>query len=128
MSDDRNLLEALRFELKFMEDGGYGRSPHAPWRPPFLFEDSPTCLNFDDPARPHPCSECFLMQFVPAEHRERESPCRYIPLDDKGQTLDSLYRTANQRELEEVYGNWLRRTIAHLEEAERAAQRPAQIA
>lgn len=121
---ETDVLETLRFELQFLEDGGYGRSPHAPWRPPLLFEDSPTCLNFSELQRPHPCSECFLMQFVPPEHRERETPCRYIPLDDKGQTLDSLYRTATQQELEEIYGGWLRRSIRRLEEDQRRLHTP----
>ena len=30
--DERDLLDLLKFELKFLEDGGYGRSPHTPWR------------------------------------------------------------------------------------------------
>jgi hypothetical protein len=29
--DDRNLLEVLKFELSFLEAGGYGKSPRAPW-------------------------------------------------------------------------------------------------
>ena len=31
--DERDLLEVLKFELEFLEDGGYGRSPRTPWRP-----------------------------------------------------------------------------------------------
>jgi hypothetical protein len=34
------MLELLKFELKFVEDGGYGRSPRTPWRPPYILEDS----------------------------------------------------------------------------------------
>jgi hypothetical protein len=115
MLSNSDLLEALRFELKFIEDGGYGRSPHAPWRAPYIFEDSPTCLNFSDPARPHPCSECLLTQLVPAEMREQEVPCRFIPLNDKGQTVDWLYRTGTQIELEEAVREWLQREISRLE-------------
>ncbi len=29
--DEREILELLKFELKFLEDGGYGRSPRTPW-------------------------------------------------------------------------------------------------
>jgi hypothetical protein len=47
------MLELLKFELKFVEDGGYGRSPRTPWRPPYIFEDSPSCPNLGDSARPH---------------------------------------------------------------------------
>jgi len=114
-NNNRDLIEALRFELKFVEDGGYGRSPHAPWRAPYIFEDSPTCLNFSDPTRPHPCSECLLTQLVPPELREQTVPCRFIPLNGKGQTVDSLYRTGTQKELEEALLDWLRREISRLE-------------
>lgn len=115
MSNNRDLLETLRFELKFVEDGGYGRSPHAPWRAPYIFEDSSTCLNFSDPARPHPCSECRLTQLVPPDQRAQEVPCRFIPLNDIGDTVDSLYRTGTQRELEEALRDWLHREIIRLE-------------
>ena len=52
--ENRALLEMLKFELRFLEEGGYGRSPRTPWKPTRTFQDSPSCLNFDDPARPHP--------------------------------------------------------------------------
>jgi len=29
---NRDILDILRFELKFLEEGGYVRSSHAPWR------------------------------------------------------------------------------------------------
>jgi hypothetical protein len=119
---NRDILETLRFELKFLEDGGYGRSPHAPWRAPYIFEDSPSCLNFSDPARPHPCNECLLEQLVPPGQREQEVPCRFIPLNDKGQTVDSLYRTGTQQEIEETLCAWLRREISRLE-AEQAQEK-----
>lgn len=45
--------------LKFREDGGYGRSPHAPRRESQIFEDSPSCLILDVPDKPHPCSVPF---------------------------------------------------------------------
>ena len=76
--EKRELLELLKFELKFREDGGYGRSPHAPRREPQLLEDSPTCLNFNDPDKPHPCGECGMMDFVPEAHKNRNAPCRGI--------------------------------------------------
>jgi hypothetical protein len=123
MSDkNRDILEILRFELRFLEEGGYVRSPHALWRAPYIFEDSPSCLNFRDPARPHPCSECLLTQFVPAEFREQDLPCRFIPLDDKGDTVDSLYRTGTQKEMTEVLRDWLGREIRRIE-AERTQAR-----
>ena len=114
--DEQDLLELLKFELKFLEDGGYGRSPRTPWRRPFVFEDSPTCPNFRDPARPHPCSECLLMKFVPAELRNQASPCRLIPLTDRGETIDYFYRCGTQLELEEALAGWLRNEVSQIEE------------
>jgi hypothetical protein len=113
--DERDLLEVLKFELEFLEKGGYGRSPREPWKFQFIFEDSPTCMNYDSKDNPAPCGECVLMGLVPPSERNKTIPCRHIPLNAEGETLDSLYRTADQHELEHVYGKWLRETIAKLE-------------
>ena len=113
--EERDILEFLRFELKFLEDGGYGRSPRTAWRPPYVLEDSPSCLNFDDAARPHPCSECLLIKFVPEEQRDQSSPCRFIPLTKKGETIDYFYCCGTQLQLEEALAGWLRREISRIE-------------
>ena len=65
--DERDLLDVLKFELNFVEKGGYGRSSREPWRPVLIFEDSPTCMNYDCKNDPAPCSDCVLMQLVPPE-------------------------------------------------------------
>jgi hypothetical protein len=114
--DDRDILEVLKFELKFLEDGGYGRSVRTPWRPTLTFEDSPTCLNFNDPMRSLPCSDCVLMRFVPQERRSASLPCRFIKLNEMGQTLQSFYRWGSEQDVEEVMRAWLRATIKKLEE------------
>ena len=116
---DRDILEILRFELKFLEEGGYARLPYAAWRAPYIFEDSPSCLNFLDSARRYPCNECVLTQLVPTEFREQAVPCRFIPLNDKGQTVDSLYRTGTQIEMAEALHDWLCREIKRIEKARR---------
>jgi hypothetical protein len=127
--DERDLLDLLKFELKFLEDGGYGRSPHTPWRRPLVFEDSLTCPNFGDSAHTHPCSECLLMEFVPAELKDQVSPCRLIPLTPKGETADYLYRCGTQLELEEALAGWLRDQISQIEEPrERASKAEPTIA
>lgn len=118
--DERDLLDVLKFELDFLEKGGYGRSPREPWRPQFLFEDSPTCMNYDSKDQPGPCSECVLMQLVPLAFRKAKIPCRHIAFNADGETLDSMYRYADQSETEIVFANWLRTTIARLEEERRA--------
>jgi len=119
--DERDLLEVLKLELKFLEEGGYGHAPRAAWRPQLIFEDSPTCMNFNSWDNPGPCTDCVLIQLVPPEFRSEQIPCRHIPFDSCGENLDSLYRYGDQLEIEEVVGGWLRTTIKHLEE-ERAAE------
>src|ERR1700676_4766127 len=117
--DERELLDVLKFELKFLEDGGYGRSPHTPWRRQTVFEDSPTCPNFGDPTRPHSCAECLLMRFVPRELRGQVSPCGHIHLTDNGETIDYFCRRGTKLELlklEEVLAGWLRKQISRIEE------------
>ncbi len=113
--DERDLLDVLKFELNFMEKGGYGRSPRESWRPVFVFEDSPTCMNYDCKDNPAPCSDCVLMQLVPPELRVGKIPCRQIVLNAAGETLDSLYRWGDQHDIEETLRNWLVATIAQLE-------------
>jgi hypothetical protein len=55
LTDDRDVLDVLKFELDFIEKGGYGRSVRTPWLATSIFQDSLTCLNFGDPNRSHPC-------------------------------------------------------------------------
>jgi len=130
-TDNRDLLEALKFELSFLEQGGYGRSVHTPWKPTSLFQDSLTCLNFGEKEKVHPCNECMLYQFVPEDSQNETVPCHHIPLDEKGTTLNSLDRGYNQLELEESLREWLRATIQKLEAqqgqttARSAVQQPA---
>jgi hypothetical protein len=119
--DERDLLEVLKFELKFLEDGSYSRSSSSCWRPQLVFEDSPTCMNFSSDVH-GPCSDCVLIQLVPSEFRSAEIPCRHIPFDSSGQTLDSLYRYGDQVETEEVVRGWLRATIKRLEQERAAAE------
>jgi hypothetical protein len=117
--EERDLLDVLRRELDFLEKGGYGSSRRA-WRPNHIFEDSPTCINYDCKENPRPCTDCVLIQLVPPEQRSEKFPCRHIPLDASGETLDSLYRFCDQHEVEETVGKWLRATIERLEEERRA--------
>lgn len=119
--DERDLLDVLRFELQFLKDGGYGRSPRTPWRPQYIFEDSLTCMNYDSKENPDPCTDCVLMHLVPPEQRSEKIPCRHIPFNVFGENLDSLYRNSSQQEIEETVEEWLRITIQRLEEDRIAA-------
>jgi len=120
--DERDLLEVLKCELKFLEDGGYTHSPKNPMRPLNIFEDSPACMNYDTRGNRAPCSDCVLMHLVPLEMRSAKIPCRHIPVNSSGDTLDSLYRSSEQYEIEEKFGEWLRAAIEQLEAERTAAQ------
>lgn len=114
-TDDRRLLTVLRSELEFLQKGGYRKTARAPWRPHFIFQDSPTCLNFDPTAKPRDCADCVLMQLVPAADAEKKVPCRFIRLNEAGETIDSLYRYGNHDELEAALTKWLKDAIQKLE-------------
>ena len=113
MNDEReDLLKLLKVELKFAEEGGY-RKPA--WHPPLIFQDSPTCPNYFDPMNTTKCSDCPLICFVPEQHREDHLPCRQIPLNDQGETLDALYRSYTNSEVEAIVIRWLKTRIGELE-------------
>jgi len=111
----RDLLDVLKAELQFLQKGGYRQTARADWRPQFIFQDSPTCLNFDATQPSKPCSDCILTQLTPEDRRDKKIPCRYIPLSENGETIDSFYRTGTQEELEVAVARWLKSTITRLE-------------
>lgn len=111
--DDRDLLELLRSELDFIEKGGYGRSVKTPWKEQSPFRDSLTCVNYALPEKAHPCSECHLIDFVPRDKQSEELPCHFIPLNETGDTVETL--EGNQGRLEEMLKEWMRQKISELE-------------
>jgi hypothetical protein len=122
VADTRDVLQVLKFELSFLEQGGYGRSVRTPWKATSAFQDSLTCLNYGEPERPHPCNECLLYAFVPDHSRNETVPCHHIPLNDHGDTLESVDRGYNQVEIEDKLRTWLRATIQKLEEEQKQQQ------
>jgi hypothetical protein len=124
---NRDLLEVLEAELNFAEKGGYRCTARVPWRPQFIFQDSPTCLNFDSTAPRRPCSECILMQLVPPERRQQKIPCRHIALNAQGETIDDFYRCGTPEELEKALISWLKATLGTTE-AERVRKKLAKTA
>jgi hypothetical protein len=130
------LLKALKLELEFCQLGGYkavrGRIPalsdrndpisvHFGESPPesrkelSVFRDSPSCLNYGSPVRERPCSECWLMDFVPAEKRGEEVPCHHIPLNERGDTVTTLGGPGDAPDVQEAVLGWLHRTIQQFE-------------
>ncbi|MGH9881821.1 MAG: hypothetical protein ACRD6N_10325 [Pyrinomonadaceae bacterium] len=124
--DDRDILELLKEELAFIEQGGYGRSVRTPWLPKSAFQDSLTCINYGYLQRAHPCDECHLTELVDNEHVSEQVPCHFIPLNAAGETIADLEGQDNQPKLEATLKRWMRGKIKEIEEV-RATQavRPA---
>jgi hypothetical protein len=125
--DNRNTIEVLKAELEFVKKGGYETFARDPWRAKLALEDSPTCMNCDHKKNPGPCSECLLMEFVPANKRGEKVPCRHIPLTSYGDTLLHLYQGATEQEIDETLTRWLQETIAKLELNETATEQPSEL-
>jgi hypothetical protein len=115
--DERDILELLKSELDFIEKGGYGRSVRTPWKATSPFRDSLSCVNYALPEKAHPCSDCHLIDFVPADKRSEELPCHAIPLNAAGDTVESLELEENQTKLEQALKQWMRAKIKELETA-----------
>ena len=120
--DNRDILELLKEELAFIEQGGYGRSVRTPWLPKSAFQDSLTCVNYGYLTREHSCSECHLIDFVQEEQKAEPVPCHLIPLNEAGETIEDLEAQNSQWRLELTLKRWMRGKIAEIEEAR--AMRP----
>jgi hypothetical protein len=121
-ADKREILNVLKSELSFIEEGGYGRTIRTPWNPMSIFTHSPSCINLNDPARRRPCTECRLTDLVPVKALREEIPCHHIPLNAHGETVYTMERQYTQPELEEAVRTWLRNTIERLERDQSLAQ------
>jgi hypothetical protein len=115
--DDRDILELLKSELAFIEQGGYGRSVRTPWLPKSAFQDSLTCINYADPKHTHPCNECHLIDFVEHDHQAERIPCHSFPLNETGETIEDLEAQDNQARLESTLKAWMRAKISEIETA-----------
>jgi hypothetical protein len=113
--DDREVLELLKDELIFIEEGGYGRSVRTPWVSKSIFQDSPNCLNFGYSYRAHSCAECPLLKFVDPQHQSEPVPCHYIRLNDSGSTVRKLELEGNDWKMTGAVRGWLRAEIDQIE-------------
>ena len=111
----QHMLEQLKLEREFVGRGGYHASVRDPRREPTHLRDSVTCLNVNKSEDLEPCDRCFWYDLVPEERRDREMPCRHIPLDAQGNTVESLDARGRREEAEEKLLAWLDQTIARLE-------------
>jgi len=110
---NREVIEKLKLEIAMVERGGYNPSVHDPRTDPRIFRDSITCLNAGLDHKKEPCSECFLIEFVPREHWDEEEPCHYIRLNSRGDTVASLENDPDR--LHAALLGWLYTTLAQLE-------------
>jgi hypothetical protein len=112
--DTREILQILRYELNYLEQGGFERDRLATGATsPFL--ESFTCINFGDPVHTHACRECKLFPLVPEDKRNEELPCHFIRLGANGETMGELIQKHDPRRLAMVLEHWLRATIARME-------------
>jgi hypothetical protein len=114
--DKREVIDKLKLELEVAEKGGYAPSVREPRRAPRAFRDSVSCPNLGLEIKVEPCSSCFLMEFVPPEHRDKDDACQYIPLNEQAETVASLGKTGDSERLQKALRLWLQRTIFRLAE------------
>lgn len=114
--NERAMLQLLKDELTFLEQGSSKRSVRTTWIPESGPQDSNTCVNYYEPARTSPCSECLLIDFVAHEHHSEEVPCHFITLNDAGETIEGLEAQGNQARMETTLKEWLRTKIRQIED------------
>jgi hypothetical protein len=112
--DNQELLEILRYELNFLEQGGY-RELAKSGACPSPFKNSLTCLNYGDPLRPHACHECSMFEFVPDDAKTEDVPCHFIPLDEQGRKIADLVKQRRPEQVESALKKWLEKTITRLQ-------------
>jgi hypothetical protein len=117
--DKKIMLDALKMEIMVIEKGGYYPSVHQPHDDPRIFRDSISCLNvgLGDDKKEHPCSACFLIDFVPEKFKgSNEDPCHKIPLNTRGDTIESLLESGRRSEdVQQEVLQWLKDTVKKLE-------------
>ena len=118
MSSNHSILTALKAELTFLDEGGYGQPFRSRWRPTLLFRDSPVCPNFGNASNQQGCLQCFLMDSVPAGQTQKLFPCHHIRLNDAGDTIAKLQQTGTQAELDHTYRAWLCALIKNIKKSE----------
>jgi hypothetical protein len=115
--DKKEMIEQLKFEIEMMEKGGYYPSVREARREPEIFRESITCLNVGLEEKEHACTTCFLSEFAPPEVRNSNGDiCHKIPLNEKGDTIESLKAADDPYKLQASVLAWLKKTVATLEQ------------
>ena len=113
--DKQEMIEKLKLEMRVIESGGYYPTVREPRKDPRIFRDSVSCLNVGLDEKREPCANCYLIDFVPPEHSDKQEPCHLIPLNERGDTVESLEAQGDRRTLQEALMAWLKKTVARLE-------------
>lgn len=125
-TDKKTMLDALKMEILVIERGGYNPSVHSPHDDPRIFRDSISCLNIgvSDDKKEHPCSSCFLIDFVPEKFKgSNDDPCHKIPLNARGDTIESLLESGRPSDdVQQEVLQWLKDAVKKLE-ADLAAEK-----
>jgi hypothetical protein len=68
-----------------------------------------------NPRPPADCSaDCPLLELAPPESRTSQIPCRQIPLNEQGETVESIAATRATTYLEEQLTQWMEKTARQL--------------
>jgi hypothetical protein len=115
--DKMEMIKQLKFEIEMIEKGGYHPSVREPRHDPEIFRESITCLNVGLEEKEQPCASCFLSEFAPPEVRNSKGDiCHKIPLNAKGDTVESLKAEGDPNKLQANVLAWLKNTVAKLEQ------------
>jgi hemerythrin-like domain-containing protein len=113
--DKQDLIERLKLEVQVIEMGGYSPSVRQPRQALHIFRDSVSCPNLGLQEKVEPCAHCFLMEFVPPEHQDKDNACHFIPLNEKGETVASLEaQDGGSEKAQAAVLAWLKMKIAEL--------------
>ena len=113
-NDDQAMLKLLKDELAFLDRDDFGHSVSAPL-PESAFHESQTCIDSNEAAGTGPCVACHLIDFVAHDHHSEVLPCRFIALNEAGETIEHLEAQGNQAKLDATLKEWLKAKIKEIE-------------
>jgi hypothetical protein len=118
-SKKADMIRLLEAELELIEGGGYGLPAGQPSAERPMFYHSLVCINhWQVPDHDSECHEnCVLLDAVPEPHRTEKLPCHFIPLNQRGDTVQSLEASGDREVMQEKVKQWLRETIQKLKDS-----------
>ncbi len=97
----RRILGLLRIEIENLHQRGFGGL---------------LCLGTSGRSPSDCCEACPLLDLTPPERRKAESPCRHIPLNPRGETVETILAGKQGRAyLEEQLLAWMEQTAGRLQ-------------